>query len=228
MDDSESTNGAQISEKGARLKENETKEKVNKTLLLKQQIEENRFEFVCIFYRSSEISNQIVIFIYRIKMLQRGKNISNSKNKLENLFTQLDRSCSASSIISTSLIPTTEIEDARDSKIASLESTVSALKTEKRDLELQILSLETVQGKLVKIDIYVLVQCHHIFDNDLITENKDCLEMELNELRLRHENVVTEKNMLEIRLQHLHTLEGIQSIIISHYPYIFYTGSFVI
>ena len=80
-------------------------------------------------------------------MLQRGKNISNSKNKLENLFTQLDRSSQASSIISTSLVPSAAVEDTRDSKITSLEASVVALKAEKRDLELQILSLETVQGK---------------------------------------------------------------------------------
>ena len=40
MDESKTTNGAEIGPKGS--KENETKEKVDKTLLLKQQIEENR------------------------------------------------------------------------------------------------------------------------------------------------------------------------------------------
>lgn len=79
-------------------------------------------------------------------MLQRGKNISNSKNKLEDLFTQLDRSSQASSIISTTLITPSAVEDARDSKISSLETSITTLKAEKRDLELQILSLETVQG----------------------------------------------------------------------------------
>jgi len=79
-------------------------------------------------------------------MLQRGKNISNSKNKLEDLFTQLDRSSQASSIISTSLAPPVVNEDTKDLKISSLESSVATLKAEKRDLELQILSLETVQG----------------------------------------------------------------------------------
>jgi len=42
----------------------------------------------------------------------------------------------------------------------------------------------------------------------LVIENKDCLELELNELRFRHENVLTEKSMLEARLKNLHQLEG--------------------
>lgn len=51
MDESKSTNGAEISPTGS--KENETKEKVDKTLLLKQQIEENRlvaFILLCIIH----------------------------------------------------------------------------------------------------------------------------------------------------------------------------------
>lgn len=75
-------------------------------------------------------------------MQQREKEISNSKRNLEQLFTQLDRSCSG-----VSLNLSTDVEDIRDSKIASLESILSGLKSEKRDLELRLLSLETVQGK---------------------------------------------------------------------------------
>lgn len=76
-------------------------------------------------------------------MLQREKEISNSKRNMEQLITQLDRSASGAS-----LNMTMEVEDVRDSKIASLESSVSALKSEKRDLEMKLLSLETIQGKL--------------------------------------------------------------------------------
>jgi hypothetical protein len=60
---------------------------------------------------------------------------------LEQLFTQLDRSCSG-----VSLNLSTDVEDVRDTKIASLESSLSALKSEKRELDLRLLSLETVQG----------------------------------------------------------------------------------
>ena len=74
-------------------------------------------------------------------MQQREKEISNSKKNLEQLFTQLDRSCSG-----VSLNLSTDVEDVRDSKIASLESSLSALKSEKRELDLRLLSLETVQG----------------------------------------------------------------------------------
>lgn len=82
------------------------------------------------------------MFINRLRMQQREKEISNSKRNLEQLFTQLDRSCSG-----VSLNLSTDVEDVRDSKIASLESSLSGLKSEKRDLELKLLSLETVQGK---------------------------------------------------------------------------------
>jgi len=44
MDESKSRNGAETGPNGS--KENETKEKVDKTLLLKQQIEENRLLFL--------------------------------------------------------------------------------------------------------------------------------------------------------------------------------------
>lgn len=143
MDESKSRNGAETGPNGS--KENETKEKVDKTLLLKQQIEENRLLFLY-FLISHKFHTSNNSFTWRMRMLQRGKNISNSKNKLEDLFTQLDRSSQASSIISTSLAPPVVNEDTKDLKISSLESSVATLKAEKRDLELQILSLETVQG----------------------------------------------------------------------------------
>ena len=75
-------------------------------------------------------------------MLQREKELSNSKRNLEQLFTQLDRSCSA---VTSNPLPV-EIVDTRDAKIALLESTVSSLKTEKRDLGMRLLSLETISG----------------------------------------------------------------------------------
>lgn len=74
-------------------------------------------------------------------MLQREKEISNSKKNLEQLFTQLDRSCSGAS-----LNVSMDVEDVKDSKIASLESAVTSLKSEKRELEMKLLGLETVQG----------------------------------------------------------------------------------
>lgn len=76
-------------------------------------------------------------------MQQREKEISNSKKNLEQLFTQLDRSASGMS-----LNMSTDVEDVRDSKIASLESSLAALKSEKRELELKLLSLETIQGTI--------------------------------------------------------------------------------
>jgi hypothetical protein len=45
-----------------------------------------------------------------------------------------------------SLNLSTDVEDVRDMKIASLESSLSALKSEKRELDLRLLSLETIQG----------------------------------------------------------------------------------
>lgn len=74
-------------------------------------------------------------------MLQREREMTNTKKNLEQLFTQLDKSAS-----STSLNISLDVEDARDTKIASLESMISNLKSEKQKLELHLLSLETVQG----------------------------------------------------------------------------------
>lgn len=68
--------------------------------------------------------------------------MNDSKRNLEQLFTQLDKSAS-----STSLNMSIDMEDTRDTKIAALESTISTLKSEKQRLELRVLSLETIQGK---------------------------------------------------------------------------------
>lgn len=76
-------------------------------------------------------------------MLQREKDKSNREKNLEQLFTQLDRSASGASLnISTA----PDVDDVKDSKIAALESSVSTLKSEKRKLEIKLVSLETVQG----------------------------------------------------------------------------------
>lgn len=74
-------------------------------------------------------------------MLNREKEMNDSKRNLEQMFTQLDRSAS-----NVSLNMSIDVEDTRDTKIASLESTVSNLKSEKTKLELRVLSLETIQG----------------------------------------------------------------------------------
>ena len=76
-------------------------------------------------------------------MQQREKEISNSKKNLEQLFTQLDRSASGMS-----LNMSVDVEDVRDTKIASLESSLAALKSEKKEMELQLLSLESIQGTM--------------------------------------------------------------------------------
>lgn len=76
-------------------------------------------------------------------MQQREKEISNSKKNLEQLFTQLDRSASGMS-----LNMSVDVEDVRDTKIASLESSLAALKSEKKEMELQLLSLESIQGTI--------------------------------------------------------------------------------
>lgn len=79
-------------------------EKVNRTLLLKQQMEENR-----------------------MRLLQRDKEMSDSKRSLEQLFTQLDRSFSGTSI--NTLAKNEPIhEDAKDTKISQLEASVSSLR----------------------------------------------------------------------------------------------------
>ena len=71
--------------------------------------------------------------------------MSDSKRSLEQLFTQLDRSFSGTSI--NTLAKNEPIhEDAKDTKISQLEASVSLLKSEKRDLEMKLLSLETIQG----------------------------------------------------------------------------------
>lgn len=71
--------------------------------------------------------------------------MSDSKRSLEQLFTQLDRSFSGTSI--NTLAKNEPIhEDAKDTKISQLEASVSSLKSEKRDLEMKLLSLETIQG----------------------------------------------------------------------------------
>lgn len=83
-------------------------------------------------------------------MQQREKEISNSKKNLEQLTalaSRLDRSCSG-----TSLNTSMDASDlSRDAKLVTLESTISTLKNEKRDLEMKLLSLETIQGELVYI-----------------------------------------------------------------------------
>ena len=78
-------------------------------------------------------------------MLQREKEISNSKRNMEQLITQLDRSASGASL---NMAVDQHVEDFRDSKILSLESALSVLKGEKKDLEMKLLSLETVQGEI--------------------------------------------------------------------------------
>ena len=76
-------------------------------------------------------------------MLQREKDKSNREKNLEQLFTQLDRSASGAALnISTA----PDVDDVKDSKIAALESSVSTLKSEKRKLEMKLVSLETIQG----------------------------------------------------------------------------------
>lgn len=80
-----------------------------------------------------------------MRLLQRDKEMSDSKRSLEQLFTQLDRSFSGTSI--NTLAKNEPIhEDAKDTKISQLEASVSLLKSEKRDLEMKLLSLETIQG----------------------------------------------------------------------------------
>lgn len=80
-----------------------------------------------------------------MRLLQRDKEMSDSKRSLEQLFTQLDRSFSGTSI--NTLAKNEPIhEDAKDTKISQLEASVSSLKSEKRDLEMKLLSLETIQG----------------------------------------------------------------------------------
>ncbi|XP_057380213.1 golgin subfamily B member 1-like [Daphnia carinata] len=155
MDEQKSGAAVNGAKGSAGSRQNDPEAKVNKTLLLKMQIEENR-----------------------IRMQQREKEISNSKRNLEQLFTQLDRSCSG-----VSLNLSTDVEDVRDTKIASLESSLSALKSEKRELDLRLLSLETIQ------------------------EAKENLELEMNELRASHDHLSIENNMLQARVQNVHALE---------------------
>ena len=83
----------------------------------------------------------------RLRVLQREKKKSDSKRSIEKLFTQLDRSFSGTALnIAASEALSDDVKDVRDAKISQLEATVSSLKSEKKDLELRLLSLETVQG----------------------------------------------------------------------------------
>ena len=79
----------------------------------------------------------------RLRMLQRGKDISVSKKNIEQLMSQLDSAPTSTSILNMSV----DLDDTRDSKIASLESTVSTLKSEKREMEMRLISFETIQGE---------------------------------------------------------------------------------
>lgn len=106
----------------------------------------------------------------RLRMQQREKEISNSKKNLKQLFTQLDQSASGMS-----LNMSTDVEDVRDSKIASLESSLAALKSEKRDLELKLLSLETVQGTLSQLfTVLQLTKSHLEF---ILQKQKNALKL---------------------------------------------------
>ena len=86
-------------------------------------------------------------------MQQRGKDLSVSKKNIEQLMNQLDSSTTPTSILNMSL-QSVDLEDTKDSKIASLETTISSLKSEKRDMEMRLISFETIQGKHFKLFIY--------------------------------------------------------------------------
>ena len=142
----------------------------------------------------------------RLRVLQREKEKSDSKRSIEKLFTQLDRSFSGTALnIAASEALSDDVKDVRDAKISQLEATVSSLKSEKKDLELRLLSLETVQG------IYK-VNSGNWDDNKLywfwFAEKKDSLDLEVSELHARLENVLKENSMLTTRLKHFHDLEG--------------------
>lgn len=132
-----------------------------------------------------------------MRLQQREREVSNSKRNLEQLITQLDRS-------GVSLNMSTDVEDVRDSKIASLESLLSSLKGEKKELELKLLSLETIQGNFTF--------SFSSFSSDLIsiltTETKECLELEVSDLRASHDQLSMENSMLQARLEKYHSLEG--------------------
>lgn len=135
-------------------------------------------------------------------MQQREKEISNSKKNLEQLFTQLDRSCSG-----VSLNLSTDVEDVRDSKIASLESSLSALKSEKRELDLRLLSLETIQGRGLNTLYKTLCVFKHMYYFHIL-EAKENLELEMSELRASHDHISIENNILQAKVQNFHALEG--------------------
>ena len=118
----------------------------------------------------------------------------------------MDRSFSGTALnIAASEALSDDVKDVRDAKISQLEATVSSLKSEKKDLELRLLSLETVQG------IYK-VNSRNWDDNKLywfwFAEKKDSLDLEVSELHARLENVLKENSMLTTRLKHFHDLEG--------------------
>ena len=118
----------------------------------------------------------------------------------------MDRSFSGTALnIAASEALSDDVKDVRDAKISQLEATVSSLKSEKKDLELRLLSLETVQG------IYK-VNSGNWDDNKLywfwFAEKKDSLDLEVSELHARLENVLKENSMLTTRLKHFHDLEG--------------------
>lgn len=88
-------------------------------------------------------------------MQQRGKDLSVSKRNIEQLMNQLDSSTTSTSILNISM-QSVDLEDTKDSKIASLETSISILKNEKRDMEMRLISFETIQGNHPKI--FYLIQ----------------------------------------------------------------------
>lgn len=128
---------------GASAKQNESETKVNKTLLLQQRIEENRWAILIYLLRA--FVDEFMFLKWRLRMQQRGKELSVSKKNIEQIMNQLDSSHTSASILNASM-QSVDLEDAKDSKIASLETTISSLKSEKRDMEMRLISFETIQG----------------------------------------------------------------------------------
>ena len=94
----------------------------------------------------------IICYFERLRVLQREKEISDSKRGLEQLLTQLDKSFTGSAISSV-----VENEEVKDPKLSQLESSLATMKSEKRELEMRLLSLETVKG--MKLIVNYLCNC---------------------------------------------------------------------